>query len=276
MKKFVLALLATGFVPVFAQTNITTVSQVYTENFDGLPTANLLGAFSATAGTQAAISGVTNWSGAKIAGTGTGAMNLVADNGVSNAGALYSYGASSGPTLSDRALGSVASGTNIPAFGTSFVNNTGTILTSFTLNVTAEFWRSSTSVTNSLAFAYGTSGGSITSGNYLSSAAMTAASGLNVNGPASVATNGALNGNLAANQALVNGTVSLAWNPGQTLFIRWQDTDNTGADVISIRHMVYLALTYDHRLVDGADAARFLTAIKARLEEGAFEADLGL
>lgn len=53
-------------------------------------------------------------------------------------------------------------------------------------------------------------------------------------------------------------------------------TDDTGADVISIRHMVYLALTYDHRLVDGADAARFLTAIKARLEEGAFEADLGL
>lgn len=53
-------------------------------------------------------------------------------------------------------------------------------------------------------------------------------------------------------------------------------TDDTGADVISIRQMVYLAMTYDHRLVDGADAARFLTAIKARLEEGAFEADLGL
>ena len=53
-------------------------------------------------------------------------------------------------------------------------------------------------------------------------------------------------------------------------------TDDTGADVISIRQMVYLSLTYDHRLVDGADAARFLTAIKARLEEGAFEADLGL
>jgi 2-oxoglutarate dehydrogenase E2 component (dihydrolipoamide succinyltransferase) len=52
--------------------------------------------------------------------------------------------------------------------------------------------------------------------------------------------------------------------------------DDTGADVISVRHMVYLALTYDHRLVDGADAARFLSAIKARLEEGAFEADLGL
>ena len=40
--------------------------------------------------------------------------------------------------------------------------------------------------------------------------------------------------------------------------------------------MVYLALSYDHRIVDGADAARFLGTVKERLEEGAFEADLGL
>jgi 2-oxoglutarate dehydrogenase E2 component (dihydrolipoamide succinyltransferase) len=52
--------------------------------------------------------------------------------------------------------------------------------------------------------------------------------------------------------------------------------DDSGSDVIAIRSMVYLALTYDHRLVDGADAARFLGAIKARLEEAAFEAELGL
>jgi 2-oxoglutarate dehydrogenase E2 component (dihydrolipoamide succinyltransferase) len=52
--------------------------------------------------------------------------------------------------------------------------------------------------------------------------------------------------------------------------------DENGSDIIAIRQMVYLALTYDHRLVDGADAARFLSAIKARLEEGSFEADLGL
>ena len=52
-------------------------------------------------------------------------------------------------------------------------------------------------------------------------------------------------------------------------------SDPTG-DVIAIRQMVYLALTYDHRLVDGADAARFLTTVKARLEDGAFESDLGL
>ncbi len=46
-------------------------------------------------------------------------------------------------------------------------------------------------------------------------------------------------------------------------------------EVITVRSIVYLALTYDHRLVDGADAARFLVTIKNRLEEGAFESELG-
>ena len=52
--------------------------------------------------------------------------------------------------------------------------------------------------------------------------------------------------------------------------------DNDGGETIAIRSMVYLALSYDHRVVDGADAARFLTTMKTRLEEGAFEASLGL
>ena len=52
--------------------------------------------------------------------------------------------------------------------------------------------------------------------------------------------------------------------------------DPSLGEVIAVRSMVYLALTYDHRLVDGADAARFLVTVKNRLEEGAFEADLGL
>ena len=53
------------------------------------------------------------------------------------------------------------------------------------------------------------------------------------------------------------------------------DDPNLG-EVIVPRSMVYLALTYDHRIVDGADAARFLTTIKERLEAGQFEGDLGL
>ncbi|HXD27574.1 MAG TPA: 2-oxoglutarate dehydrogenase, E2 component, dihydrolipoamide succinyltransferase [Arthrobacter sp.] len=53
-------------------------------------------------------------------------------------------------------------------------------------------------------------------------------------------------------------------------------TGPDGDDTIAIRHMMYLSLTYDHRLVDGADAGRFLQTLRKRLEEGAFEADLGL
>ena len=49
-----------------------------------------------------------------------------------------------------------------------------------------------------------------------------------------------------------------------------------GADAIAIRSMVYLSLSYDHRLVDGADASRYLMDVKRRLEEGDFEADLAL
>jgi 2-oxoglutarate dehydrogenase E2 component (dihydrolipoamide succinyltransferase) len=49
-----------------------------------------------------------------------------------------------------------------------------------------------------------------------------------------------------------------------------------GGETIAIRSMVYLGLSYDHRVVDGADAARFLVTLKERLESGAFESDLGL
>jgi 2-oxoglutarate dehydrogenase E2 component (dihydrolipoamide succinyltransferase) len=49
-----------------------------------------------------------------------------------------------------------------------------------------------------------------------------------------------------------------------------------GKDAISVRSYVYLALSYDHRIIDGADAARFLGAVKARLEAAQFEGDLGI
>ncbi|WP_285031248.1 2-oxoglutarate dehydrogenase, E2 component, dihydrolipoamide succinyltransferase [Mycolicibacterium sp. lyk4-40-TYG-92] len=52
--------------------------------------------------------------------------------------------------------------------------------------------------------------------------------------------------------------------------------DEGGNESIGVRSVCYLPLTYDHRLIDGADAGRFVTTIKRRLEEGAFEADLGL
>nr|WP_285116866.1 2-oxoglutarate dehydrogenase, E2 component, dihydrolipoamide succinyltransferase [Propionibacterium freudenreichii] len=53
-------------------------------------------------------------------------------------------------------------------------------------------------------------------------------------------------------------------------------SDEYGNDTIAIRPMMYLSMTYDHRLVDGADASRFLSFVKARLEEGDFGAEFGL
>jgi pyruvate dehydrogenase E2 component (dihydrolipoamide acetyltransferase) len=47
-------------------------------------------------------------------------------------------------------------------------------------------------------------------------------------------------------------------------------------DVVAIRSMCYVGLTYDHRVIDGADAARFLATVKQRIEDAAFTASLGL
>lgn len=52
-------------------------------------------------------------------------------------------------------------------------------------------------------------------------------------------------------------------------------TDENGQDSIAIRSMVYLALSYDHRIIDGADASRFLVDVKTRLEEANFQANFG-
>jgi 2-oxoglutarate dehydrogenase E2 component (dihydrolipoamide succinyltransferase) len=70
-------------------------------------------------------------------------------------------------------------------------------------------------------------------------------------------------------QVAILGTGTLTKRPAVV-------TGPDGEDVIAIRQFAYLFLSYDHRLVDGADAARFLTAVKARIEEGAFESEVGL
>ena len=70
-------------------------------------------------------------------------------------------------------------------------------------------------------------------------------------------------------QVAILGTGAVVKRPVVTV-------DADGGETIAIRSMVYLALSYDHRIVDGADAARFLITIKERLEEGAFDADLNL
>lgn len=70
-------------------------------------------------------------------------------------------------------------------------------------------------------------------------------------------------------QAAILGTGALVKRPVVV-------ADANLGDIIAVRDMMYLSLSYDHRLVDGADAARFLSHVKARLEEGDFGAEFGL
>jgi pyruvate dehydrogenase E2 component (dihydrolipoamide acetyltransferase) len=70
-------------------------------------------------------------------------------------------------------------------------------------------------------------------------------------------------------QVAILGTGSVVKRP-----VVVQDPDL--GEVVAVRSMVYLALTYDHRIVDGADAARFLTTVRERLEAGQFHGELGL
>lgn len=195
-----------------------------TENFDTLATSGST-PLNATTNTQQAVPGlVMAWDAGKIAGTGT-TLNFIADNGTSNSGALYSYG-STGST--ERALGSIASGSNTVAFGVELVNNTGSALTSVDLSFRREQWRSSTSTQNVLTFAYAVSGGSATSANYIFDAGMVAEATCNLVGDPPVAANGALDGNV--NFVNVACTVTANVPNGSSLFIRWSDFNDIGND----------------------------------------------
>jgi autotransporter-associated beta strand protein len=193
----------------------------YTESFmNDLGPAT--GAVWTTATPQAPIPGTSGWDGARLGGTGT-SMPFNVDNGTSTQGALYSYG----PTGStDRAIGSIASGTNIGAFGLELVNNTGATISSVDVSYLGEFWRSGQSL-NTLNFFYqvGTSG----SGNYLSDTNDIPFSALNLVGPPGVASNGQLDGTM--NNATFSSTIAnLNWTSGTSLYLAWRDTNDSGND----------------------------------------------
>jgi hypothetical protein len=221
---------------VMTTSSATAAFIMYSENFDDRirTTTNVVGAFPAAIGSQAAIpaggSGASGWVGTRAAGTG-GAMDFRVDNGTDNAGALYSFGTSdAGAAVPDveRALGAIASGTQIGAFGVEIVNNQGIALHEATITYTGEFWRSSTTATNTLTFAYST--GPSGSTTFLTGPA-TAFPALDLVGPAPVAANGALNGDLPVNQVLKTATITgLNWKNGESLYIRFTDANDGGND----------------------------------------------
>ncbi len=222
-------------VDVAPVTVVSLTASPYTQNFDSLGTSAFNGAVSSTTGAQASLGAVAataldGWYVTKIAGTGTEVTPISPDDGTLISGSVYNYGAAS---ATDRALGLLASGSNIMAMGALITNNTGGALTSVSLSMTAEFWRSSTLNQNTLTFGYGKVAGAITNANFLSvvNAGVLPFTALNVVGPAAVSSNGPVAGNALANQIQFNNvSLPITLAPGETVFIRWQDVNDGGND----------------------------------------------
>lgn len=220
-----IAVVLIGFTAPIARADytITSATGLITENFDGMPSTGTT-ALNATVGTANALPGV-GFVGTKLSGTGS-TLNFIANDGSNNAGALYSYGTTGS---SDRSLGTLASGTVVPAFGATFINGSGVEIDSFIITLDREQWRSSTSAPNTISFAFGVSGNGITSDNFLTSTAMTPMTNFDLVGNNVVTgTNGALDGN--QNAITITGTLNVTVLAGQSLFLRWTDVNDIGND----------------------------------------------
>lgn len=196
-----------------AAQNISLTGGTYSQDFDTL---------SNTAGSTTNTALPAGW---QINETGGGARDneqYAVDTGASNTGDTYSYGAA-GST--DRALGSLRSGTLIPTFGACFTNNTGGTINSFDVAFTGEQWRLGTAGrTDALVFQFSTDATSITTGTWITQAQ------LQFNTP-NTATTGAKDGNDAANRTALSSTISgVSIANGADFCIRWSDIDASGAD----------------------------------------------
>jgi predicted extracellular nuclease len=209
-----------------AQAQISYPGGTYLQNFNTLPST---GTFTHTgagphqlSASPINASGMPGWSFAKSGGSGSNALFKQA-NGSDNQGAAYSFGPASN---TDRALGTLLSGSIESIFGVVLVNDTGATITSFDVAYTGEQWRKSDSATaDKLRFEYALGGTSITTGTF------TAATALDFTAPAAGGTAAALDGNAAANRVEIAGTISgINWPPGQNLVIRWTDPNISGAD----------------------------------------------
>ena len=196
----------------------------YTQNFDSLGTSSNAWTDNTT---------LVGWYASKTTGGATVA-GYRADTGTLNAGSLYSYGVVGVNPMSERALGSIASGTpgNF-AYGVRFQNDTAQAITNITISYTGEQWRNGgNTATQTLAFAYFVSSNPIISSDAGNANAWIVFPGLNFNSPTVGATASALDGNAAANQQAFTGVflTNVIVFPGQEVFFRWLDINDAGND----------------------------------------------
>ncbi len=222
MKKISLLLctLAIGFAAQ-AQISVTGSTLTYTQDFNSLDTLSGTSSSALPAG----------WSIFEYGTSANVNQQYKGSNGGSNAGDTYSFGLSS-----DRALGSLASGTLASHYGAKFINNTGVPINGFTLTYKGEQWRfggptspaTSRPNTDSLRFLYSTTATDVsdtTSAGYTESTALMLNSP-NFSGAAALA----LDGNAAGNFTTKTGAVSVTIPVGGSLVIKWIDKNIQGND----------------------------------------------
>src|SRR5690349_978826 len=214
------ALITTGLVAVATPASaagsvaLTGLDTAYTQSFDSL--------LATGTGTEASDT-PAGWT---FVESGTAAnTSYAAGTGSGTAGDTYSFG-SAGST--ERAFGSLNSGSNSPTVGALFTNGTGGTITSLDVAFTSEQWRlggATTARTDRLAFAVSTDATSLTTGNW------TALNTLDAFSRVTSGTGAAIDGNAAANKAAVSGTISdLSVPAGATIALRWSTTDVSGSD----------------------------------------------
>ena len=184
----------------------------YTENFDSM----------GPSGT----SYPAGWSGVRYAGTGaTGPLTPGVTAGTATTGGLYNVGTAGD---SDRALGTLASGTTVPRFGLQLMNNSGSTYDQITFSGVSEQWRTGNNATvnETVSFEYSFNAADI---NDPTATFQPLTSMDLVEIQTSSTTGGAIDGH--ANQIILSGSILGAnWTDGATLTIRWSDHDDTGTD----------------------------------------------
>lgn len=193
--------------------SLTTLGAASTQSFDTL---------SNTAGTTTNNLTITGWFMTETGGGARDNEQYAVDNGTSTTGDTFSYGAAAS---SDRALGSLQSGTLISTFGACFTNNTGTTISTLNIAYTGEQWRLGTTArTDQIDFQYSTNATDLTTGTW------TDVNALDFVTP-DTGTVGAKDGNAAPTRTALTSTIApISIANGATFWIRWLDFNASGAD----------------------------------------------
>jgi hypothetical protein len=166
----------------------------------------------------------TGWIGVNIASGNAVISPIGITTGSANSGNIYNTGSNN---ASDRALGSLASGTTVPRFGVQLQNGTGASITSLSITGIMEQWRTGGNLTvETLPFEYSTDATSLITGTWTTLTSLDLVEKLT-----SLNTNVAVDGNLATNRTAIAGVInSLNVANGATIWIRWTDGNDQGSD----------------------------------------------